>query len=153
LTKGLIALICSLALLLAGCGGGGQKRASATAEGKAACAKVKTADANYSLAIGRYGLRLFEKPLNAKAIAATREFRASVEQLRRVSSDSEKKQLDELVSALARQEKVFEAFRRHDLATAQANASVLNAALYKSIANLAKICPGVPPTIFKPGSS
>jgi hypothetical protein len=65
-----------------------------------------------------------------------------------VSSSSEKKQLDQLVQALSNQEKVLMAFAANNFAAAAPYGKGLNAALFQSIANLSKICPGIPPNVF-----
>jgi hypothetical protein len=152
LRKSSFATMCSLGLLLVvlltGCGGGGHPSAKSSVDGKAACAKVKVANAHYRLAIARMGLKFSNKPLGAKAQAATREFRETSEQLQRVSSSSEKKQLAQLVLALSHQEKVLMAFAANNFAAAVPYGKGLNAALYQSIANLSKICPGIPPNVF-----
>jgi hypothetical protein len=152
LRKSSFATTCSLGLLLVvlltGCGGGGHSSAKSSADGKTACAKVKVANAHYRLAIARMGLKFKNKPLTAKALAATHDFRTTSEQLRGVSSSSEKKQLDQLVQALSNQEKVLMAFAANNFAAAAPYGKGLNAALFQSIANLSKICPGIPPNVF-----
>jgi hypothetical protein len=140
LNKASFALTCSLLVLLTGCGGGSHAGAKATAEGRAACAQATAAEARYHRAGVAQNVKFLNKALDAATLAAAQEFRRSAEQLEPVSSSSEKRELGQLVSALAQQEKVLMAFAAYDLATARRYVTGLNEALFKSLANFKKIC-------------
>jgi hypothetical protein len=133
-------LICTLAALLAGCGGSGDEPAKKTAGGRAACSKAVAEQKHYHQVALEQGPRFFDKVRGAKTIAATKAFRASVEQLEKSSSSTEKRKLAKLAEGLSRQEKVLSSFAVRDIAAAQAAAKGLDPLLFEGLASLKKIC-------------
>ncbi len=134
--RSLTAFASGLALLLAGCGGGGHSGA----ETKTACANARNAQHQYQLAGKRVGLNFLKVANDNRMVAAISQFRGRVEQLRRLTSGSEKEQLAELVGILYQHENLFKALAAHNLPAAHKYDEGLEATLERTQANFATIC-------------
>ena len=132
----LIPFASGLALLCAGCGGGGHS----AAETKTACANATNAQHQYQLAGKRVGLNFLKVANDNRMVAATSQFRVRVEQLRRLTAASEKEQLGELVRILYQHENLFKALAVHNLPAAHKYDEGLETTLEQTQANFARIC-------------
>jgi hypothetical protein len=134
--RSLTAFAAGLALLWTGCGGG----SNTAAETKTACANATAAQAQY-LRTGKHVALNFLKVANdERLVAAAGQFRVRVEQLRRLTSGSEKEQLGELVRILQQHENLFKALAAHNLPEAHKYDEGLEPTLEQTQANFTRIC-------------
>jgi DNA relaxase NicK len=134
--RSLTAFATGLALLCAGCGGGGHS----AAETKTACASATAAQAQYLRTGKRVALNFLKVTNDQRMVAVAGQFRLRVERLRRLTSGSEKEQLGELVNILQQHENLFKALAVHNLPAAHKYDEGLEPTLEQAQANFAKIC-------------
>jgi hypothetical protein len=125
---------------IAGCGASASKSLDTTsAEGL--CPAVRTAYGRYAAATSAMGLQLENIVLLVASKKAAEAFLRRTEQLERVTSGAQKRELASLQRALSDQLKTFEAFENHNLTEVAKYGNSINARLRQGLIDLGTICP------------